>query len=130
MDEHGTALKAGIARSGGEKIVKLGVSFEFGGRKPMTLALEEEVIIVEPEVEQVPTEVVVAQAIEPIVEEFEQYHQEDIVRLQLNNSMLEDRIEALESKPEPVPQMVQQPAPPPFTEEQKQAVYEVLRGAN
>jgi hypothetical protein len=77
--------------------------------------------------------VVVAQVIEPIVEEFEQYHQEDIVRLQLNNSMLEDRIEALESKPEPVPQMVQQPAPPappPFTEEQKQAVYEVLRGAN
>lgn len=33
MDDNGVALKAGVATSGSESVVKVGVSWEFGGKR-------------------------------------------------------------------------------------------------
>ncbi|KPK74256.1 MAG: hypothetical protein AMJ84_00265 [Acidithiobacillales bacterium SM23_46] len=65
--------------------------------------------------------------------QIEEYHEEDIEQVQMQQQQLVARIEALEKRPEPAPRVVRAPAPEPkpaFSEEQKRAAWAALMGGS
>lgn len=63
----------------------------------------------------------VADAIVSHIDEVGEQHDEDLLQVQMSQSDLEQRIEALEHKPAPRPRVVQEQAPPPeqYTDEDR-----------
>lgn len=118
-DDSRTALTLAVGRASDETAVAGSVSFEFGGQRRIKVQQLAYVTDVQ---------------LEAADDEIEEYHQQDITRVHLEQQSLEQRIVELENKPEPEPVIVQQQAPPPpapepeprWTYEQKQAVYTAL----
>ena len=115
-NERRTALTLSLGHAGDETAVRGSFGFEFGGDRRIVIPKVMPVFVTEPELEE-RAQVFRAQ-------QSTQDSQLDTVQMAQVN--LEDRIEALESKPEPKPVIVQAPQQERFTDEQKAAVYEYL----
>jgi hypothetical protein len=127
-NDRNTAVTLAIGRSGNETAIRGSFGFEFGAKRPIKLDIASLVPPAPPPPDPKP---IVDEAVHKEREQIEEYHDEDMLAVQLQQQDLIERLDALEKKANQPPRIVQAPAPKPepaFTEEQKRAAWAALKG--